>query len=95
MSHSHDRKDVFGGYKQETDKRYYNIGNDLYRTHCDVCMKLFSHKEQENMITPLMEEPIFVCLGQHKYECKHALCSTCHMAKLDNIGGRSRRRRKK
>ena len=91
----YDHKDYIGGYKQETDKRYFNVGNDLHGTHCDECMLLFSAKEEIDMITPSIKDPIFVCLGRHKYDCKHSLCSKCHLKKLDSEGGRPRRRLKK
>ena len=91
----YDHKDYIGGYEQETDKRYYNVGNDLHGTHCDECMLLFSAKEEIDMITPSIKDPIFVCLGRHKHDCKHSLCTKCHLKKLDSGGGRPRRRLKK
>ena len=93
MKCKYDHKDYIGGYKQAIDKRYVNIGNDLHRTRCDDCMKFFACKEQDDMIIPSIKDPICVCLGQHKYEYKHSLCSKCHMTRLDNIGGQPRHRR--
>ena len=91
----YDHKDYIGGYEQESDKRYFNVGNDLHGTHCDECMSLFSCKEEKDMITPSIREPIFVCLGRRKHDCKHSLCSKCHLKKLDGEGVRPRRRLKK
>ena len=63
----HDHKDSIGGYKQETEKRYVSEGNDLHGTHCDECMMMFSFKEQKDMITPSLKDPMLVYLGRHKY----------------------------
>ena len=87
-----DHTDYAASFAQETEKRYYTIKNDLHGVSCCECSKIFKEKEGSNVIVPSLKSPLWIFLGRSEFKCKHSLCSKCHMEKLDNMGGRKRRR---
>ena len=61
VGYNHDHKDFIGDYKQEPDRRYFNIGNNLHGTHCDKCTELFQGtREYDHTI----DERTNICISE-------------------------------
>ena len=88
-----DHTDYVASFAQETHKRYCTEKNDLHGVICCACHTNFRDREGPNVTVPSLKTPLWVCLGRSEFQCTYSLCSTCHMDKLDNSGGRKRHRR--
>ena len=81
------------GYNAEPNKQYFTNGGELEGVRCEKCTRLFAKKEGSDMVAPTIKCQIYIYSERQKDKCKHSLCQTYHMEKLNNDGVRKRRKR--
>lgn len=81
-------------FKEESDRRYFKEGSNLYETKCVGCQVLFTDAPSDgNMCyVPSNTQPTYFCNGRTKYNCKYGYCSICYLKSIGS-SGRSRRSR--
>ena len=87
---THDHKDLFGNFNEESDYRYFKEGGELFGTKCSDCKITFSDIEKEKCYVVRNKRPIYICSGRNKYECKHCLCMVCYNSRNVKRGARGK-----
>ena len=52
---SYDNAAYIDGYKQDTDKWYCSVGNDMHGSSYSECKKLLADKDRNNTIIPSLK----------------------------------------
>ena len=70
----YDHTDI-GNYKDEQEKKYFSGKLEThYNIKCMTCNKVFSSKDEEDSVVPSAKEPVYLCMGNAKHDCKIGLC---------------------
>ena len=85
--------DKFDSYGEETNDKYFMVGQWLWNVNCRMCHMIVGSIEREGIFRPTFKTPAYVCNNRTK-GCRETLCHTCAKTMMLNSNSKTRRSRR-